>query len=63
MLKDLTKLNDKNKKKQLVKTIKSRLIDLKNEIKKMSEDETKTGNSYKIVKTVEKILKFNEPNQ
>ena len=41
MLKYLHDLNDKMKNNLLVKTIKSRLIDLKNEIKKMTNDETK----------------------
>ena len=56
-------MNDKNKNKQLVDTIKTKLIDLKNEIKKMSEDEIKTENPYKIVKIVEKIFKFNQLKQ
>ena len=41
ILKNLSNLNDKNKNKQLVDMIRSGLIDLKNEIKKMSEDEIK----------------------
>ena len=44
-------------------TIKSGLSDLKNEIKKMSEDEIKNEKPYKIVDIVEKILKFNQQNQ
>ena len=44
----------------LVSLIKSGLSDLKNEIKKMSEDETKIEKPYKIVDIVEKILEFNE---
>ena len=63
MLKNLCSLNDKNENKQLADVIKSGLIDLKNEIKKMSEDEIKIQNFYKIVKTVEKIFKFNELSQ
>ena len=47
----------------LVNTIKSELIDLKNEIKKMSKDEIKNEKPYKIVDIVEKILKFNQQNQ
>ena len=38
MIKTLYNLNDRKKNNQLVNTIKSRLSDLKNEIKKMSED-------------------------
>ena len=63
MSKYLHDLNDKMKNNLLVKTIKSGLIDLKNEIKKMSEDEIKIEKPYKIVDIVEKILKFNEKNQ
>ena len=63
MLKHLHDLNDKMKNNLLVKTIKSGLIDLKNEIKKMSEDEIKIEKPHKIVDIVEKILKFNELNQ
>ena len=43
--------------------IQSGLIDLENEIKKMSEDEIKIEKPYKIVDIVEKILKFNEEKQ
>ena len=63
MLKYLHDLTDKTKNNLLVKTIKSGLIDLKNEIKKMSEDEIKIEKPHKIVDIVEKILKFNELNQ
>ena len=47
----------------IVKIIKSGLIDLKNEIEKMSENEIKIEKPYKIVDIVEKILEFNEQNQ
>ena len=60
MLKVLYILNDKDKNKQLVDVIKSGLSDLKNEIKKMSEDEIKIEKPYKIVNNAEEILKFNE---
>ena len=63
MLKNLYKLNDRNKNNLLVNTIKSGLSDLKNEIKKMSEDEIKIEKPYEIVDIVEKILEFNEQNQ
>ena len=62
MLKYLHDLNDETKNKLLVK-IKSGLTDLKNEIKKVSEDEIKIEKPHKIVDIVEKILKFNELNQ
>ena len=63
MLKHLHDLNDKTKNNLLVKTIKSGLIDLKNEIKKMTKDEIKIEKPYEIVDIVENILKFNEQNQ
>ena len=56
-------MNGKNKNEQLVDAIKSGLIDLKNEIKKMSEVEVKIEKPYKIIRTVEKILKFNQRKQ
>ena len=55
--------NDKDKNKQLVDLIESGLSDLKNEIKKMSDDEIKVENPDKIVDIVEKILGFNQQNQ
>ena len=63
MLKNLCSLNDKNENKQLADVIKSGLIDLKNEIKKMSEEEIKIEKPYKVVQTVEKILEFNQQKQ
>ena len=59
MLKTLCNINDKNKN-QFVNTIKNGLIDLENEIKKMSEDEIKIEEPYEIVDIVEKILEFNK---
>ena len=56
-------MNDKNKNKQFVDVINSQLIDLNNEIEKMSKDEIKTEKPYKIVDIVEKILKFNQRNE
>ena len=49
MFKTLYNLNDRKKNNLLVNTTKSGLSDLKNEIKKMSEDEIKTEKPYKIV--------------
>ena len=43
--------------------IKSGLIDVKNEIKKTSEDEIKIEKPYEIVAIVETILEFNQQNQ
>ena len=62
MFKTLYNLNNR-KKNLLVNIIKSGLSDLKNEIKKMSEDEIKIEKTCKIVDIVEKILEFNEKNQ
>ena len=62
MLKTLCNLNDKNENNQLVNLIKKELSDLKNEIKKMPEDEIKTEKPYEIVHIVEKILEFNKKN-
>ena len=46
-----------------VNIINSGLKDLKEEIKKMSEEEINTEKPDKIVKLVEEILKFNKQNQ
>ena len=62
MLKALYNLNDRKKNNLLVNTIKIGLSDLKNEIKKMSEDEIIIEKPNKIVDIVEKILKFNQQN-
>ena len=61
MLESIYALNDRNK--MLVSIIKSRLSDLKNEIKKMSEDEIIIEKPHEIVDIVEKILEFNQQNQ
>ena len=63
MLKKLYNVNGKKNNDLLVRIIKSGLIDLKNEIKKMSKDDIKNEKPYKIVDIVEKILKINERNQ
>ena len=49
----------KNKNNELVNVIKSGLSDLKDEIKKMSEDEKEIEKPDKILKIVEEILDFN----
>ena len=56
MLKYLHDLNDKTKNNLLVNTVNSGLVDLKSEIKKMSEDEIKTEKPCKILDIVEKSL-------
>ena len=63
MLKALYSLNDRNKNNYFVNIIKNRLSALKNEIKKMSEDEIKNVKPYEMMDIVEKILEFNEQNQ
>ena len=63
MLESIYNLNDKNKNNMLVSIVKSGLNDLKNEIKKMSEDEIIIEKPNKIVDIVEKFLEFNKQNQ
>ena len=63
MLKYLYQTNDWKENTELVNVINSRLKDLKEEIKKMSEEEIKIEKPDKIVEIVEEILKFNEQNQ
>ena len=50
-------------KNQLDNSINSELKDLKEKIKKMSKAEIDIKKPDKVVKIVEKILKFNEQNQ
>ena len=57
--KKLYERKDKKKNKEFVNVIKSGLCDLKDEIKKLSEDEKKDEQPDKILKIVEEILKFN----
>ena len=59
LVKQLYEIKNKNKNDKLVNVIKSRLIDLKDKINKMSEDENKIEQPAKILKIFEKILKFN----
>ena len=60
MLKSIYQTNDKEKNNELVNVINSGLKDLKEEIHKMSEREIKIEKLDKIVKIVEKILRFNK---
>ena len=60
MLMYLNKTNDNQKNNELVSLINS---GLKEEFKKMSEEEIEIGDPELIVEVVEKILKFNEQNQ
>ena len=63
MKKIMYKTKNTNRNKDLVNVIKSRLVDLKNEIKKMSEDETEIEKPDEMVDIVEKILELNDQNQ
>ena len=57
--KQLYETKNKNKNNELVNVIKSGLIDLKDEIKKMSKEEIEIEKPDKILKIVEEILDFN----
>ena len=63
MLKTLYDLNDRKKNNLLVNTIERGLSNLKNEIRKMSEDEIKNEKPHKIVDIVKRILDFDRQNQ
>ena len=59
----LYKIKNKNKSNELVNLIKSGLIDLKDEIEKMSKEEKKIKKPNEIVNIVEEILEFNRKKQ
>ena len=63
LLKDLYKINHKEKNRLLVSVINDGLKDLKKKITKMAEEEKKIEDPELIVKIVEEIMKFNEQNQ
>ena len=63
LVKKLYETKDKKENNELVNVIKSGIIDLKDEIEKMSEDEKKIEKPDKILKIVEEILEFNKQNQ
>ena len=63
MLMYLNKTNDVEKNNELLNVINRGLKDLKEEIKKMSEEEIEIEDPESIVEIVEEILKFNEQNQ
>ena len=63
LTKQLYKIKNQNKNNDLVNVIKSGLIDLKNEITKMSKREKKIKKSNEIVIIVENILEFNGKKQ
>ena len=63
LAKKLYETKNKNKNNELVEEIKNRWNNLKDEIKKMSEDEKEIEQPDKILKIVEEILEFNKQNQ
>ena len=63
MLENLNKLKNNTEKKIQVSLIRSRLRNLKEEIKEMSEDETENEKPDEIVNLADKILEFNNQNQ
>ena len=58
--KQLYEIKSKEESDKLVNIIKSGLIDSKNKIKEMSEDQNKIEKQDKILKIGEEILEFNE---
>ena len=58
--KQLHEIKSKKESDKLVNIIKSGLIDSKNKIKEMSEDQNKIEKQDKILKIGEEILEFNE---
>ena len=63
MLRELYRMKNKRVNKELVDLTKSGLIDLKDEIKKMSENEIEIEKPDIMVNIVGKILEFNRQNQ
>ena len=63
MIKNIYKTKNRNKNNKLVQQIKKRWSDLKDEIKKMSEDEKEAEKPDKILESVEQILIFNRENR
>ena len=63
LVKTLYETKDKKENNELVNVIKSGIIDLKDEIEKMSEDEKKIEKPDKILKIVKEILEFNKQKQ
>ena len=60
LAKELFETKNKNKNIKFVNVIKSGLLDLKNEIKKISEEEIENEKPDKILKIIKEILDFNK---
>ena len=60
LAKKLYETKNKNKNNELVEEIKNRWNNLKDEIKKMSEDEKEIEQPDKILKIVKEVLDFNK---
>ena len=63
MLRVLYRMKNKRENKELVDLIKSGLRDVKDEIKRMSENEIEIEKPDIMVNIIEKILEFNRQNQ
>ena len=63
LVKKLYETKDEKKNNDLVEKLKNRQSDLKDEIKKMSEDEKETEKPDKILEIIEEILIFNKENR
>ena len=62
LAKKLTEIKDKKKNNDFVEDIKNRWSKLKDDIEEMPEENRKNEKPDKILKIVEKILKFNKQN-
>ena len=60
--KKLYETKDKKENNELVNVIKSGIIDLQDEIKRMSKEKMEKKKHDKILKIFEEILKFNQQN-
>ena len=63
LVKKLYETKVKNKNNKLVKEIKNKWSNLKDEIEKMSEDEKEIEQPDKILRIVKEIFDFNKQNQ
>ena len=63
MLKVLKNVDNKDRNNDFANTIKHGLTDLKDDIKKISEDEKRIEQPDRVLDLVEEILKFNRQDQ